>query len=344
MQQGGSHHAFAEIATIGCSFDRTAPNQAVVNLNGEGQNELTHWYRKHLPLPADCNGVEPGSRPHDHVHAGWLWPPFQPSHPPGLWGSHRGFEGDNPRIGVLSDGIVTTARLWDTKPGIKNGFRARLYGVKRGAYFFVSYGPQRPVPIVLDLDEEGMDLTKTTGQFNLRLFDGAVASIFTDATSNGQGLTAAQFGGPITSLGWALAGSSPLGTTFGLASSLFAYIAAGETPPEPGSHATAQIVQILEVSPPGATEPTIQHIDSKENHQNGSSYFDAPFSIEAANQNCRVGEQWIGYIQTMNFVSAKSKGFASVFGIPDVDVNSRIEYKVADPFNWTNVHLETWSQ
>jgi hypothetical protein len=108
-----------------------------------------------------------------------------------------------------------------------DGFKNRLCGLRRGGYWFASYGGKALDTGILNSGEYAMELSKNSGTYTWKMFETGQVSI-TNACSSGNGINLGACSA-ICAIGWAVMGTGPWAVAFGVASGVAALIEAVDT-------------------------------------------------------------------------------------------------------------------
>jgi hypothetical protein len=210
----------------------------------------------------------------------------------------------------------------------REGYKNRIYGWRRGGYFYVSYGGKDIS--VLDPNERAMDLTKQSGNFDLNMFPTGMGRITNVLQQNGGFNTANAVPGAFA-IASAIAQGGPWALVFGTAEGIFDIIASIDNNNITDT-ADGSIYRVLTRSRANGERITEGRFFPPFNHTANGSLGFLPLPLSFPGVSTNVGDQWAAFVELESACSAVSR-------IPQpflsIDVSNRVEFKVdnVDDFN-----------
>jgi len=228
--------------------------------------------------------------------------------------------------------------LEDPLPPWYHGCKARVYGLRRGGYFFVSYGGRQLDDGILSNGEYAMDLTKTSVIYDWYLFPTGALRFTNIATStHALGIEGAlSLASGIVSLTLVPA-SMPASTAFAVMSVVFGIVDQVDYDTGALDGRTEGCMYHVHLRyGPGQEMPAL---DDKWSYPHFGHVTDCPWiekDIKVEERLAYVGDQLVQFIELESDCSAKS------YASDSHDVSQKTEFKCSSSEDFNTMRVRAW--
>jgi hypothetical protein len=317
----------------------------------EGGKGMYHW--KGTPCGDEClvdccNGSWPGGgnlgdpdypELHDHMVCGYP-PYYEWCDPPGCDPVFTTYfwTACSQDVTISAPTLTVYTRLYSAGGAAGNAFKNRVYGVRRGGYYYNSYGGKVLATGILESGEYAMDLAKYSGAHDVVLFDTAQVRFANvqevDTGLNVAGVTAAEFA--ILSALSAGLGVTPLAVVFGTVAGVAWIIDVVDEEEDTAGQAQGAIYAMLSKCHPEGT-PDAEKLDDASRESSGESSWQTVWTTA-------LGRGWVAGDQWVIWVDVESVSSDEVPGAGSNETSSKVEVKCSSTTDFNCIKkIEVWN-